>query len=441
MRRAEASLHDPASVTLLSGGAIIPVAPKGLVIHDGAVAIAAGRIVALGPRALVEADYPGAVRIDCTGRVILPGFVNTHVHAGMSLMRSMAGDLPLLERLRRIVWPFMDALDEAAARAAMRLGCMEMALAGYTAFADMFPMIGPGGEEVRRFGLRALLAPYVRDEADGFAEIAAAGTEWRGDALIRPAIGLQSLYAASEAVLERAAGLATESGLPVHVHIAEHRAEVEDGMGVARLDALGLLRAGGILAHCVHVNEAELARIAETGAGISHNPGSNAKLGTGNADLARIQAHGIAVGLGTDSVAANDRHDPFAGMRMAALLPRRYGMPRVLTGPADVLELATLGGARLLGIAAQTGSLEIGKWADLCVLRLDDPRHEPLDWENGAQLLAAVVFCGAPEDVDMVMVGGHAIVRDGALAGQDGAEILATASMQSARVLSRAGLV
>ena len=424
---------------ILAGGVVVPIRPKGTALPHASVAIDAGRIAALGQADDIAATWQARRTLDCTGAAILPGFVDAHVHVGMSLLKGYPCDLPLEQRLADVVWPYMSALDAFDAEAAARLACLEMVLAGVTAFADMSPHVAATARAVSDSGLRALLAPYALDDPALLARSVGEAREAESPRL-RAALGIQSRYGCSRTVLEQAAALAKETGLPIHVHVAETRREVERGFSVEFLDHLGLLRPGAILAHAIHVGQADLDRIAARDAGIACNPVANAKLGTGIAAPAAMRRHGIPVGLGTDSVAANDRHDPFELMRLAAFLDRRNFDQATLTA-WDVLEMATLGGAAVLGLEGEIGPVESGKAADLIVVALIGPRFAPLWTDDPDQIAAHLVFCTGPADVRDVVIAGEILVENRRAERVDAGQILEGADQAARASLARAGLI
>jgi 5-methylthioadenosine/S-adenosylhomocysteine deaminase len=338
-----------------------------------------------------------------------------------------------------MVWPFMAAMDEEATTVAVRAACAESIAAGITAFADMFPFVAATAQVVEETGLRARLAPYLMADT-GELERSLAAVSAVGSRRVTAAVGVQSLYAASEAALAAAADLARSASQPVHIHVAETRAEFDQDMAVQAAARRGLMPKGSILAHAVHVDAADVASIAASGAGVAHNPSANAKLGTGIAAVGVYRTAGIPVGLGSDSVAANDRLDLFEEMRMAVFLSRlRQGDAPPLTA-WDAIEMATLGGAQVLGISDSVGSLEVGKGADVIRLRLGRSHFEPLLDDAPDQIAAHVVFAARPADVTAVFVDGRLLFDQGAFTTLDPAAVMHAATSAAARVLGRAGL-
>ncbi|MGQ0662413.1 MAG: amidohydrolase family protein [Pseudomonadota bacterium] len=434
------ALGSDRATLLLTGGIVIPVAEPGeRIIWPGSVAVLDGRIAAVGPAAEIDPAWPAATRIECAGRAVLPGLVNCHVHAAMNLLKGAAGDRPLPERLSRVVWPFLSAMDASACRAGSRLACLEMLKAGITTFADMWPHLPETAGAVAESGLRAVLATYHMDaRGERLDEVLAAALPFKS-ARIGIAVGLQSLYTASAEVASEAAGLAQRHGLPIHLHALETEAEVEAGHDLHRADALGLMRAGTILAHAVWARPDEIRLIAARGAGVAHNPTSNAKLGVGVAPVAEMVAAGVAVGLGTDSAAANDRHDLFDEMRLALLLQRMNGPAGALT-PAQALGFATREGARVVGLERRIGTLEVGKRADIITVDLSDARFRPLCRERPEQVLAHLVFAASGADVDTVIVEGRVLMRERVVETLDEAAVMAEGQAAAAVCLAAAEL-
>ncbi len=223
---------------LLTGARVVPVVPSKTLIWPGSVAIRDGTIVAVGPSRELDQRYAAAREVRCDGDILMPGLVNAHLHAGMSLLKGYPCDDPLPERLKRVVWPFMAAMDEQATEIAVRAACAESIAAGITAFADMFPFVAASAVAVRDTGLRARLAPYLMTQSD---ELVRAVRDVRALACPRvtAAVGVQSLYGASPATLEQAADIARSENLPVHIHVAETRAEYEQEWGYGRSRAAG----------------------------------------------------------------------------------------------------------------------------------------------------------------------------------------------------------
>jgi 5-methylthioadenosine/S-adenosylhomocysteine deaminase len=436
---ANAVIAAAACDLLLTGARVVPVVPSKALFWPGSVAIRDGVILAVGPSQDVDPRFAAARCVSCDGDVLLPGLVNAHLHAGMSLLKGYPCDHPLPERLNRVVWPFMAAMDEDATTVAVRTACAESIAAGITTFADMFPFVAATAVAVRDTGLRARLAPYLMIES---GELVQAIRDLRSldCSRVTGAVGVQSLYGASASALQQAADFACRERLPVHIHVAETRAEFDQGLGVREIARRGLMPQGSILAHAIHVDAEEIALIAQCGAGVAHNPSANAKLGTGIAPVSAFRSAGIPVGLGSDSVAANDRLDLFEEMRMAVMLSRLRRDQAPPLSIWDAIEMATLGGAQVLGLEQSIGSLEPGKAADLIRIRLGAPHFEPLLDDDRDQIAAHIVFAARPADVCMVLVDGEVLLDAGAFTRLDAAMAMQAATVAAARVLGRAGL-
>jgi 5-methylthioadenosine/S-adenosylhomocysteine deaminase len=424
---------------ILTGARVVSVVPSKALYWPGSVAIRDGVILAVGPSQDVDERFAAARHVRCDGDILMPGFVNAHLHAGMSLLKGYPCDYALSERLKHVVWPFMAAMDEQATGVAVRAACAESISAGITTFADMFPFVAATAHAVRDTGLRARLAPYLMTESDELAR-AVRDVSSLGCPRVTAAVGVQSLYGASVSALEQAADIARSEKLPVHIHVAETRAEFDQGMGVRAVARRGLMPKGSILAHAIHVDAEEIAQIAQRGAGVAHNPSANAKLGTGIANISAYRSVGIPVGLGSDSVAANDRLDLFEEMRMAVFLSRLRRDEATPLSIWDAIEMATLGGAQVLGLDQTIGSLEPGKAADLIRIRLGAPHLEPLLDNDREQVAAHIVFAARPADVSMVMVDGDVLLDSSVFTKLDAAMVMQAATAAAARVLGRAGL-
>ena len=407
-------------------------------IWPGSVAIRGRDIVGVGSSAEIAAEWRPVATLDCREHAILPGLINCHVHAGMSLLKSRVGDRPFRRRLREIIWPLAEALTENAAYVGTRLGCLEMMKAGITTLADMWPFPDANAEAVKSTGLRAVLAPLGRTYATGEIEgLASAAQRWNDDRLT-PAVGLPPRSEWARETLRSVAAIAQTSGLRIHIDAAEGHEEITKDNGVEEMDALGLLRPGTLLAGCTRVTPQEIDLMVAHGATFSLNPISNAKLGTGIAPVVLVKGR-LPVGLGTDSVCSNDRHDLFDEMRMAVLADRGCGAGAALSAQ-DALALATISGARVLGLEHQIGSLEAGKRADVITVDLDDPRFVPLHRDRPDQVLSHLVFVASCTDVDTVVVDGRVLVRDGNARNLDETELMNQGRDVSRTSLSRAGL-
>lgn len=425
--------------------------PARRVLANGAVAVRGDRIVAAGSREAIDRAYRAATRLDRPDAILSPGFVNAHTHAAMALFRGIADDLPLQEWLEKHIFPAEARfVDREFVRWGTRLACLEMALSGTTAFADMYYFEDSVAQVTKECGLRGVLGEtIIRFPAPDFKtpQDALAGTErflqaFADDPLIVPAVAPHALYTNSDETLRAARRLADRYRKPLLIHLDETRAEHQDSLQArkmtptAALDALGVLRGWTLGAHGVWLDDRDLALLQARGTGLAHNPSSNMKLASGVARVGRILDLGIAMGLGTDGVAgSNNDHDMLEEMDLASKLQKvTSGDPTAL--PArQVFAMATDIGARALGLDRITGSLEPGKRADMIMVRLTAARAAPM-----YDVYSQLVYALKGSDVSDVMVNGRVVVRDRRMLTLDAARILGKAAEYRERIVSaRAG--
>ncbi len=432
---------------LVLASAVIPVDPPGLVIRDGYVAVEGGRIVSIGRRSSMPPVSAGEV-VEGRGMVALPGLVNAHTHVAMTLLRGLASDRPLDEWLREI-WRVEAKMGPEEVLDGARLGILEMLLSGTTTFSDMYFHEDSVARAALESGVRAVLsygmidAPgWERDpdrtvkelrEAERFIE------DWHmaGAGRIRAAVGPHAPYTCSEELLRASAELARSRGLRLHIHLSETRREVEELREIAGegppsyLDSLGVLGPNVLAAHGVWLDREEISLLASKGASVVHCPASNLKLASGIAPVADMLREGVNVALGTDGPASNDSLDMFREMRLAALLQRGSRLdPRALTS-WDVLRMATVNGARALGLADEIGTLEAGKRADLILVDLRKPHLS-----THRDPVPALVFSATGDDVDTVIIEGRVIVRARRVMTMDAEEVVERASRAATRLAS-----
>jgi 5-methylthioadenosine/S-adenosylhomocysteine deaminase len=441
------STPAPAPVVLVTGGTVVTMDAAGTVLADGAVAIGGEHIVAVGPAAELAVRYPAAERIDARGRVVLPGLINAHGHAPMVLFRGLADDLPLMEWLEQHIFPAEAAhVDEQFVRVGTRLACLEMLRGGTTTFVDMYYFEDAIAEEAERCGIRAVLGETLIDfPAPDHAtwDAAMAYTRrfverWRGHPRITAAVAPHAAYTVGDDHLVAAHALARELDAPLLIHLAEDRGELErvrarsGTSSIALLDRLGVLDDRVLAAHVVLPSAPEIARLAERGVGVAHCPQSNMKIAAGVAPVPAMLAAGVAVGLGTDGAGSNNDLDLWEEIDTAAKLHKvTSGDPTVL--PArQALALATREGARALDRGDQLGSLEVGKRADLLVVRTDGFHQRPQ--EPAGNPYSFLVYATKASDVETVLVDGRVVVRDGRVLTLDAAAVVAEAMALRARI-------
>ncbi len=428
----------PSADLLITGGTVVTMDASHRVLEDGAVAVHEAQIVAVGPRADLEARYPSARRIDAHGRIVLPGFINTHTHAAMSLLRGIANDLTLEDWLSNHIFPAEKLnVTEDFCVWGTRLAALEMIEGGTTTFADMYYFEDAVARETKAAGLRGVLGESVIDFPvpdspsvdQSLAQIEKYLERWKGDPMIRAAVAPHSPYTCSAGTLQRAAALARRFGAPLLIHVAETRHERDESLEkkklspVAWLDSIGFLGPDVLAAHCVWVDDADIRTLAARGVGCAHNPASNMMLASGVAPVPAMLAAGLRMGLGTDSPAGSgNRLDMMDAMDLAAKLQKVSRLdPKALTA-WQVLEMATIGGARALHMEDQIGSLEAGKQADIILLRTDAPHEVP-----AYDVAGAIVYSMTAGDVETVVVAGRVVMERRRLLTLDSPSILAKA--------------
>ena len=436
-----------ASILLVTGGTVVTLDEKGTVIADGAVAIAGNRIAAIGPAAELAARYPAAERIDARGRVVMPGLINAHGHAPMVLFRGLADDLPLMDWLEKHIFPAEARhVNEDFVRVGTRLACLEMLRGGTTTFADMYYYEDAIAEEAERCGIRAVLGETLIDfPAPDHATWDAAISytrrfveRWRAHARITPAVAPHAVYTVSDAHLVAAHRLARELGAPLLIHLAEARSELErvrqrSGTSpIALLDRLGVLDERVLAAHVILPTPDEIALLARRGVGVAHCPQSNMKIAAGVAPVPALIAAGVAVGLGTDGAGSNNDLDLWEEIDTAAKLHKVMALDASALPARQALAMATREGAHALDLDREIGSLEVGKRADLIVVRTDGLHQRP---QNPATSpYSFLVYSTKASDVETVLVDGKVVVRDGRVVTLDEAEVLRQAAAWRARI-------
>jgi 5-methylthioadenosine/S-adenosylhomocysteine deaminase len=409
---------------VVSASWVVPVRPGGA-LSDHAVVIGSGRIVDLLPTAEARLRYPGVRHEEFSGHALLPGLVNLHTHAAMALMRGFADDLPLMEWLRKHVWPAEARhLSAGFVEEGTRLAVAEMLLGGTTTFNDMYFFPESVCSAATAVGIRVVAGlvavdfptPYAPDAASALQRGLATRREFAGEPLVHFAVAPHAPYTVGDERFRHLSALARAEGLPVHCHVHETATEVTEALRthgerpLSRLERLGVLGPEFVAVHCVHLDERDLELLAHRGVSVAHCPTSNLKLAAGLAPTASLVAAGIRVGLGTDSAASNNRLDMFAEMRLAALLAKGQSGDAAVWSAPQALRAATLGGAEALGLGAITGSLETGKAADLIAVDLAAPQLQPM-----FDPVSHLVYVAGREQVREVWVRGERRVRSGEL--------------------------
>jgi 5-methylthioadenosine/S-adenosylhomocysteine deaminase len=409
-----------------------------------------GRIVSVGGDGQ-DAD----TIIDATGCAVLPGFVQTHVHLCQTLFRGAADDLSLIDWLKMRVWPMEAAHTAESVRASARLGLAELIKGGTTCALTMETVSHTEEvfKAVEESGFRATVGKCMMDKGEdvpaelhedsrqSIRESIALLQKWHGAAggRIRYCFAPRFAVSCTHELLTEVARLAREHKVMVHTHASENQTECdiverETGLkNIAYLNEVGLTGRHAVLAHCVHVDRNEMQILGSTGTNVAHCPSSNLKLGSGIAPVNEMLEHGLSVSLGADGAACNNRLDMFTEMRTAALLQKVRHGPDVLPA-ARVLRMATIDGARALGLESEIGSLEVGKRGDVAIVRMGEVHLTP-----GVDIVSTLVYSGQPSDVECVLIDGELVLQEGKLSKIDEAAVVSEATHEFSALTSRAG--
>ncbi|MCC7546130.1 MAG: TRZ/ATZ family hydrolase [Burkholderiales bacterium] len=427
---------------------VVPLDRSGTVLDAHTVAIDAGRILAVLPTEEARARYAPRSAASLSTHALLPGLVNAHTHAAMSLMRGLADDLPLMEWLTRHIWPAEARhVTPQLVYDGTLLACAEMIRGGITCFSDMYFFPEEAGRAALSAGMRAALGmiciefptAYASDAQDYLHKGLAMRDALRHEPLLSFCMAPHAPYTVQDATFERIVTYADELQIPIHLHVHETLHEVEESVQrygarpLARLHRLGVVGPALVAVHAVHLDEAETRLLAACGSHVVHCPSSNLKLGSGIAPVAPLVAAGVNVALGTDSAASNNRLDLLQETRTAALLAK--GSMREPTAvPADqALRMATLGGARALGLERTIGTIEADKQADLVAVDLAAlelrPRYHPL---------SHLVYAVGRENVSDVWVSGRRLLDNRRLTTLDEEELAAKAAFWQKRMAAQA---
>ena len=431
---------------LINARWVVPVEPAGVALERHAVAVRGGLIEAVLPTAEAAQRYPGYARVDLPGHALIPGLVNAHTHAAMTLLRGIADDLPLMRWLMEHVWPAeAKHVSPQFVKDGTLLACAEMLRGGVTCMNDMYFFPESAIESVLEVGMRAALglivvefpSAYAADPDQYLAKGLALRDQWREHPQLSFCLAPHAPYTVSDASFRKVAQLAAELDLPVHVHVHETIEEIERSIAdhgvrpLARLERLGLLGPNLISVHSVHLEPAEIALLARQGCSVVHCPSSNLKLASGLAPVAALLAAGVNVALGTDGAASNNRLDLFQEMRSAALLAKAVARDAAAMPAHAALRAATLGGATALGLDARVGSIIPGKAADLAAVSFDR-----LELQPAYDIVSHLVYACGREDISDVWVGGERIVRDRAFTRLDLSDLQGRAQLWQTKILN-----
>ncbi len=423
---------------------ILPMHSDGI-IKEGIITVKHGRITHVGRRD-AAARIEATKTIDGRGKIALPGLINCHTHLSMTLFRGIAEDQPLQTWLRETIWPLEAKLQPEDVYTGALLGCLEMLKTGTTTFVDMYFHEDKVAEAVEEAGLRAVLSQAVietgnkdmderifRDSVDFVKRF-----KTRADGGVIPRLGPHAVYSCSPELLKEVRRIATELKVGIHIHLAEslelaRQIKTEHGLSeVQLLEGLGFLDSDVLAAHCIHLSDQEMATLAKHGVKISYNPVANMKLAQGTPRIHDLLEAGLIVGFGSDGPASNNSLDLLQTVKIGALLQKQhYHDPTVL--PASTgLRMATIDGARALGLEKSIGSLEVGKKADIILVDLEKPHLTPIH-----DPYASIVYSASGSDVDTVIIDGEVVMEDREVKTLDEAEILEKAKKTAQNLLSR----
>ena len=434
---------------VITNGIVVTVDGGNRVITPGAVAIDGSDIVAVDTADNVRRQFRGRQTIDATGQVVMPGLVNTHTHAPMVLYRGLADDMALEQWLTKYIFPAeAKTVSPEFVRAGTRLAALEMIESGTTTYADMYYFEEEVAKATKAAGLRGVLGQTViqfpvadaKTPAEGLARAERFVQTFKNDPLITPAVAPHAIYTNDTATLKAAREMSTRLGVPTLIHVAETQSEAmtakERGAAtvVSYLDSIGFLGPGVLAAHAVWVNEADMAVLKSRGVGVSHNPESNMKLASGIAPVKAYLAASLAIGLGTDGAASNNDLDMFGAMRVASFLQKVATSDPTAVSARAAVQMATIGGARALGMDKQIGSLEPGKRADMIIVSMSAARQTPM-----YDPFSHLVYVTRGDDVQTTIVNGNVLMRDRKVLTLDGPAVLRDAKRWAPSVSAAVG--
>ena len=419
---------------IVANGIVITVDGTRRILNPGSVAINGTQIVAVDTPAAISARYRSANTIDATGKVVMPGLINSHTHAAMVMFRGLGNDLNLMDWLQKYIFPAeAKTVSPEFVRVGTRLALLEMIQSGTTTFADMYYFEEEVAKVTKAAGMRGVLGQTViefpvadaKTPADALARTEAFAKQFEHDELITPSIAPHSVYTLDAKTLTAVSQLAKRLMIPIQIHLAETQAEIGRSQErhqmrpVAILERLNFWAPTTIAAHGVWVNDDEIALLKQREVGIAHNPESNMKLSSGTAPVMKYRQAGVSVGIGTDGAASNNDLDMFEAMRQAAFQQKLVSMDPTAITAAEALEMGTLGGARALGRGQRLGSLEVGKLADLIIVGMSKARQQPL-----YDPIAQIIYASRGDDVETTIVNGKVLMRDRKVLTMDEAAVL-----------------
>ena len=430
---------------IIKGSTIITMDASGTTLEDGAIAVDEGIIVAIGSASDIEATYTADETLAGEDRIVMPGLINGHSHAAMTLLRGVADDLALMDWLNNYIFPAeVEFVDSEFVRIGTELACWEMIRGGTTTFVDMYYYPDTIAEVVEQCGMRALVSATVIDQRSPDAEDASDSIRkgggfierWQGrHPRITPIFGPHANYTLNAEQLAETRKVAMEYGVPISIHLSESPYELQyskDTYGMTSIEmfeSIGFFDGPTIAAHVVWPTESEIPILARRKVGVIHNPTSNMKIASGIAPITEMLRAGVRVGIGTDGAASNNDLDLWEEMRLAALLQKVEQMDPEVLSATEVLTMATRGGAEAIGLDHLVGSLEVGKRADLIQVAFDDVHHIPT-----YDVISHLVYVTDEQDVASVIVDGKVLMREGDMLTIDTARVTAEATQLAHRI-------
>ena len=429
---------------IVTGGTVLTQNAAHRILTPGGLAIDGTDIVDVDTPANIAAKYQAVETIDARDQIVLPGLINTHSHAPMVMYRGLADDLALMDWLTKYIFPAeAKTVSPELVRVGTRLAAVEMIESGTTAFVDMYYFEEEIARAAFEAGLRGVLGETIiqfpvadaKTPAEALARAERFIKEFKDNGLIVPAVAPHALYTNDKATLRASADLARKYDVPIVIHFAETEDEVKTAREqyqmtpTAALESLGVLGETTIGAHGVWVTDADIAILKRTGTGVAHNPESNMKLASGAAPVTKYLAAGVKLGLGTDGAASNNDLDMFEAMRQASFLAKLTTKDPTAVKAQDALDMATIGGARVIGMEKLLGSLEIGKRADLITVSTRSARQTPM-----YDPVSHLVYVTRGDDVRNTIVNGKILMRDRQLKTLNRDAVIADANRLAARV-------
>jgi 5-methylthioadenosine/S-adenosylhomocysteine deaminase len=391
------------------------------IFHNASVVIKQGRIVDIGFSDSIALKYIASRIIDGKNKLVMPGLVNTHTHVPMNLFRGYSDDQPLHDWLYKYIFPLEKKYVNAhSVRLGAQLAMIEMLKSGTTMFNDMYYYEDEVAKAAKEIGMRGIVCeglisfpvPNARDYKEGIAYIEKLIKKWKGDSLITVGVSVHSPYTCSSQLIKDAWALANKYKIPFNIHLAETKWEVDSIMKtfhctpVQYLQKLGALSENVIAAHCVHLSDEDIAILAKTKTGVAHNPECNMKICSGVAPVPAMIKKGVKVGLGTDGAASNNNLDMFQAMYTASLLHKLSSNDPTAMNAQQVVDMATINGAKVLGMDKLIGSLEKGKAADIIIIDLKRPEVYPL-YNN---IYSSIVYSMNSSAVNTVIINGKVVM-------------------------------